>query len=67
MPASIAYHNRRRQRPFRVAGGQLSPRAVTKLPTRAAVGGRPVNLRPRDRSTSEVNLLGRSDDADETP
>ena len=46
MPASIAYHSRRRQRPFRVAGVQLSPRAVTTLPITAAVGGRPVFTDP---------------------
>jgi len=66
MPASIAYHSRRRQKPFRVAGGQLSPRAGTTLPIRSAVGGRPGVLRPRDRSTLGF-LQGRSGDADETP
>ena len=58
MSASIAYHNRRRQRPFRVAGSQLSPGAVTTLQIRSAVGARPVFLRPRDRSTWEVPFLG---------
>ena len=41
MPASIACHTRPWQRPVDVAREQLSPRAVTKLPTRPAVGKRP--------------------------
>ena len=42
MPPSIVYHGRRLQWPFRVAGRQLSPRAVTMLTIRPAVGTRPV-------------------------
>jgi len=58
MPASIAYHSLQRQRPFRVADRQLSPRAVTTLPIRSAVGTRPVVSDPRDRSGWEVPFFG---------
>src|SRR5664279_1649464 len=54
MPASIAYHTGWQQRPFRVAGSQLSPRAITTLPTKSAVGTPPVFSDPGDRSTWEV-------------
>jgi len=54
MPASIAYHTGCQQRPFRVAGSQLSPRAITTLPTKSAVGTPPVFSDPGDRSTWEV-------------
>ena len=43
MSASIACHTRRRQGPVGVAREQLSSRAVTKLPTRPAVGKRPMS------------------------
>ena len=42
MPASIAYHSRRQQRQFRVAGRQLSPPAGTTSPTKPVVGTGPV-------------------------
>ena len=58
MQGSIAYHSRRRQRPFRVAGRQLSPRAVTTLPIRSALGARPVFADPRGRSMWEVPFFG---------
>src|SRR5664279_5501302 len=57
MPASIAYHGRRRQWPFRVAGGQLSPSAVTTLTTKPAVSTRPTLADPPDRSTCEVPVI----------
>jgi len=57
MRASIAYHGRRRQWPFRVAGRQLSPRAVRTLTTTPAVGTRPTFANPPNRSTSEVPLI----------
>ncbi len=58
MPASIAYHTRSRQRPFRVVGSQLSPRVVTSLPTRSAVGTRPVFSDHRPRSTWKIPFFG---------
>ena len=57
MPASIAYHIRRRQGPFRVAGGQLSSPAVTPLPTKPEVGTRPRRADPANRSTWEISLI----------
>jgi len=69
MPAGTTYHTQRAARPVGVARGQLSPRAVTKLPTRPAVGersvliveaplsgGRSVSRRP------QVNSSGQSSD-----
>ena len=54
MPASIAYHSRRQQRQFRVAGRQLSPPAGTTSPTKPVVGTGPVFSGARDCSTWEV-------------
>jgi hypothetical protein len=69
MPAGIAYHTQPAARPVGVARGQLSPRSVTRLPTRPAVsersvliveaplsGGRSVSRRP------QVNSSGQSSD-----
>jgi hypothetical protein len=47
----------RQQWPFRVAGRQLSPRAVTTLTTRSAAGIRQVFSDPCDRSTWEGSFF----------
>src|SRR5450631_2467906 len=49
---------RRREGPVGVARGQLSPRAVTKLPTRPAVGERPTIPGPTDRPTWASRFVG---------
>jgi len=58
MPASIAYHTGGREGPVRVAGDQLSPCAVTKLPTRPTVGGRPATTGRTERPTWAARLVG---------
>jgi len=58
MPASIAYHTRRRQGPVGVAREQLSSRAVTKLPTRPAVGKRPMSPGRPDLPTWVSRFVG---------
>src|SRR5664279_1826134 len=49
---------RRREGPAGVARGQLSPRAVTKLPTRPTLGERPTIPGPPDRPTWASRFLG---------
>ena len=57
-PSSIAYHTRRREGPAGVAASQLSPCAVTKLPTSSTTGDRPTIPVRTDRPTWTPRRVG---------
>jgi hypothetical protein len=65
MTASIAYHTPCRQRSVGVAPGQLSPCAVTNLPTRPAPFRPADDHRPNQAVDQCSRLRRRGDDADE--